>query len=180
MLPSPLPSPYPSVACPLTSPPNVLIWNRWLPSGADWAGVVTARYDNDGNVVEQQVGARPDREFECVPCDQGCFELRFTFSAAKQAESHLMGYEIGTPTNSISTTFAGGLAEESYYWCIDKCQLDRVPTQSPTLSMVPTPGPSAAPSELPSPAPSSIPTLMPVPAPTLVPVSYTHLRAHET
>ena len=132
--PSPLPSPYPSVSCPLTDPPNVLIWSRWLPDGASWAGVATTQYDADGVVVRQTVGARPDREYECTACSQGCFELKFSFSAAKQGESSTMGYEIGTPTESISTNFVGGLAEESYFWCIDKCQLDRVPTNQPSVS----------------------------------------------
>ena len=167
--PTGVPTAYPSVGCSGLS--NVLVTTRWLPNGASWGGITTTTYDSYGFQLDQTIGARADRTYECLDCNQGCTTVEYTFSPTAQATSSTLSYVVETPTEEISTSFSGGLAEESYFWCLANCRLARSPTAVPTVSAFPTPAPSEKPSIKPSEVPSPLPSVAPAPAPSAVPAS---------
>ena len=85
------------------------------------------------------------------------------------AEASLLSYESSTSQgDSISTSFRGGLSEETYKYCVFGCEFQRMPTAAPTVSAYPTPVPST-PVPSPSPTITPIPTVPPTSAPSSTP-----------
>ena len=121
-----------------------MVSTRWLPDGESWVGTTSTFYTANQTELGIYIGEREDRRYACFSKDAGCFIVKFTFSEPELSVN--LGFSVETDSEYILTNFAGYKQTELYYYCLEDGQLVRTPTPAPTISALPTGGPTSTPS----------------------------------
>ena len=90
--------------------------------------------DCAGRAYGQAPRAPPhaDRAYKCVPAEDHCFDVVFTFG--DPSTSGDLSFEYRGLTSNHHSSFRGGEDEETFSYCLEDGELHTVPTAAPTTA----------------------------------------------
>ena len=132
--------------------------------GAEYTVRSSSALEHTGEGAVVGSGTLPDgySSIEWLCLANGCYELEVTAGSAPED----IGFEFH---DEGSGHFSGEEAPFGDHFCVAEGSVFAHPTQSPSLSVLPSLAPTETPSSLPVPVPSAVPTPLPAPVPTALP-----------